>query len=207
MSYQIRERIFTIFSTRKLIAPKMSWSQRKFRSIDFIMNQNTVGCAPWHFFIGSDKKMILFLDFDGVLHSEPCYDETQLFSSLPPLEAMLRDFPEVKIVISSTWRESRSLSELQSFFSHDIGARIIGVTPSWRDIPDLVEVIGYQRHAEIEAWIRNSEMPWQPWIAVDDKPFLFKPFLPNLIKTNSSTGLDEIAIASLRQRLQSAIWK
>jgi len=151
--------------------------------------------------------MILFLDFDGVLHSEPCYDETQLFSCLPRLEATLRDFLEVKIVISSTWRESRSLSELQSFFSHDIGERIIGVTPSWRDIPGIVEVIGYQRHAEIEAWIRNSEMPWQQWIAVDDKSYLFKPFLPNLIKTSSSTGLDEIAIASLRQRLEAAIWK
>lgn len=152
-------------------------------------------------------QMILFLDFDGVLHTDPCYDETQLFSCLPPLEAMLRDFPEVEIVISSTWRESRSLSELKSFFSHDIGARIIGVTPIWRDIPGIVEVIGYQRHAEIEAWIRNSEMPWQQWIAIDDKSYLFKPFLPNLIKTNSSTGLDEIAIASLRQRLEAAIQK
>jgi hypothetical protein len=151
--------------------------------------------------------MILFLDLDGVLHTDPCYDETQLFSCLPPLEAMLRDFPEVEIVISSTWRESRSLSELKSFFSHDIGERVVGVTPFWRDIPSIVEVIGYPRHAEVEAWIRNSEMPWQQWIAVDDKPYLFKPFLPNLIKTNSSTGLDQTAIANLRQRLEATILK
>ncbi|MFZ3000646.1 MAG: HAD domain-containing protein [Undibacterium umbellatum] len=54
--------------------------------------------------------MILFLDFDGVLHPEPCYDKTQLFSCLPRLEAILRDFPTVQIVISSTWRKNWSIT-------------------------------------------------------------------------------------------------
>lgn len=148
--------------------------------------------------------MILFLDIDGVLHPEPCFDKTQLFSCLPRLEAVLRDFPEVQIVISSTWRESRSLSELKTFFSPDIAARVIGVTPLWRDIPSIVEVIGYQRHAEIEAWIRNSEMPWQKWIVIDDKSYLFKPFLPNLLKTDSTTGLDQNTAAVLRQRIKAS---
>ena len=56
--------------------------------------------------------MILFLDFDGVLH--PLHDNVptpenhdnvptpadQLFCYLPRFEAVMRDFPMVKIVIS-----------------------------------------------------------------------------------------------------------
>ncbi|MFZ6681997.1 HAD domain-containing protein [Undibacterium sp. Tian12W] len=149
--------------------------------------------------------MILFLDFDGVLHPEPCFDKPQLFSCLPRLEAVLRDFPTVLIVISSTWRENRSITELRSFFSSDIGARIIGATPARKDIPDIIEVIGYQRHAEIEGWLRLSGEPWKDWVAIDDKSYLFKPFLRNLIKTDPARGLDEHAEIVLRQYLAKAL--
>ncbi|MFZ3001111.1 MAG: HAD domain-containing protein [Undibacterium umbellatum] len=145
--------------------------------------------------------MILFLDFDGVLHSEPCYDKAQLFSCLPRLEAVLREFPEVQIVISSTWRESRTISELKSFFSFDIGERIIGATPLWTEISAIVEIIGYQRHSEIEGWLRQSCEPWRDWVAIDDKPYLFKPFLKNLVKTNPNVGFDESAEIALRMCL------
>jgi hypothetical protein len=52
--------------------------------------------------------VILFLDFDGVLHPEGeahIHDGGADFCFLPRLEALLREFPEVKIVISSAWRE------------------------------------------------------------------------------------------------------
>jgi hypothetical protein len=142
--------------------------------------------------------MILFLDFDGVLHSEPCYDQTKLFCFLPRLEKVLRDYPQIDVVISSTWRESRTLHELQGFFSADIAPRVVGVTPSWRDYPDLFEVNGFQRHTEILAWIRYSSEPWVKWVAVDDKAFLFKPFLKNLVRTSSLTGFDATAENQLR---------
>lgn len=145
--------------------------------------------------------MILFLDFDGVLHPEPCYDQENLFCHLPKLEKVLSDFPQVRIVISSTWRENRSLETLRSFFSAANRNRIIDVTPSWRDHPELLEVIGYQRQTEIEAWLRSSSEPWLTWVAIDDKPFLFRPFLKNLIKTNSETGFDLEAENKLRAHL------
>lgn len=142
--------------------------------------------------------MILFLDFDGVLHPEPCFDQTKMLCFLPRLERVLRDHPQIKIVISSTWRESRSLQELQRLFSENIAQRVIGVTPCWRDYPELFEVNGYQRHTEILTWIRFSEEPWVKWIAVDDKAFLFKPFLKNLVRTQSLTGFDAAAENQLR---------
>lgn len=143
----------------------------------------------------------MFLDFDGVLHPEPCYDDRQLFSCLPRLENVLRDFPAVQIVISSTWRDKYSLVELKALFAADIACRIIGVTPNWQEIPDIVSSIGHQRHAEIEGWLRQSGEPWHSWLAIDDKPYLFKPFLKNLIKTNSLSAFDVDAEKRLRQSL------
>lgn len=145
---------------------------------------------------------ILFLDFDGVMHPEPCYDKSQLFCCRPRLEKVLADFSHVEIVISSTWRENRSLAELGEYFSLEYRNRVIDVTPFWKDIPDIVEVIGYQRHSEIEGWLRKSRAPWRPWIAIDDKPYLFRPFLDNLIKTNPAVGFDEAAERQLRSKLQ-----
>lgn len=76
--------------------------------------------------------MILFLDFDGVLH--PFHRPLGTFVLLSYFEDVLRDFPAVNIVISSTWREEYSLPQLQKFFSEDIARRIIDVTPSWQDL-------------------------------------------------------------------------
>jgi len=148
--------------------------------------------------------LFLFLDFDGVLHPDPCQDEGILLCHLPRLEAILRDFPAVEIVISSSWRNTRDLSQLRSYFNPDIAPRIIGVTPFWRDHEYLLCVIGsYQRHVEIEAWLRASGRPWESWIALDDKPYWFRPFLPNLVACAPQTGLtDEVEII-LRKKLSA----
>lgn len=145
--------------------------------------------------------MIIFLDFDGVLHPEPCYDQDDLFCYLPRLENVLIEFPQVNVVVSSTWRDTRSLDTLRGFFSVEIRDRIIGTTPKWREHIELFDVLGYQRQTEIEAWLRGSGEPWLPWVAIDDKPYLFRPFLPNLIKTESSTGFNENAEMKLRTLL------
>ena len=46
--------------------------------------------------------LILFLDFDGVLHPEHCH-ESKHFCCLPVLESALRQVPEFELVITSTW--------------------------------------------------------------------------------------------------------
>ncbi len=145
--------------------------------------------------------MILFLDFDGVLHPEPCYADAQLFCRLPLLENLLRGFPDVDVVISSTWRETRTIDELRARFSADIGRRIIGVTPKWLDLPELFEIIGYQRHTEVEGWIRQSGKPWEKWVALDDKPWLFKPFLSNLVVCDTAIGLNDSVLTDLAIKL------
>ena len=148
--------------------------------------------------------MILFLDFDGVLHPAVNYDATQLLTKLPLLEAILRQHPSVEIVVSSTWRETRTLSELRALFSPDIASRVIGVTPAWRDIQDEASYGAYVRQAEIEAWLKSTGRIWEQWLAVDDQAHLFKPFCKNLFVTNAATGLTASDCEVLVQRLSAA---
>lgn len=147
--------------------------------------------------------MILFLDIDGVLHPEPSYREDHLFCHLPRLEKILRDFPSVEIVISSTWRETRTIEELRALFSEDIGKRIVGVTPFWQDLPELFDVVGnYRRQVEVEGWLRQSNRIWESWTALDDRRYWFRPFLKNLVWCDSAIGLDENVEVCLREALK-----
>ncbi len=148
--------------------------------------------------------MVLFLDIDGVLHPAICSSDADLLCRRPLLEAVVRECPQVEIVISSTWRESRTLPQLQALFSADISARIIGVTPVWQAIQDEASMETYVRQAEIEAWLRQAGRVREPWVALDDLPSLFRPFLPNLVLSDPMTGLTEEICATLRQRLQGA---
>lgn len=71
--------------------------------------------------------MLLFLDFDGVLHPRAAGEN--LFVHIPRIERVLSDFPAVQVVISSSWREVTPLHELQAIFSEGMRLRIIGTTP------------------------------------------------------------------------------
>jgi len=94
--------------------------------------------------------VILFLDFDGVLHPE---GEDHIlnggadFCFLPRLEALLREFPHVNIVISSSWREQLLYETLLKPFSSDIRDRILGATP-----PSGLGLPPPDESAEPDAW-------------------------------------------------------
>ena len=145
--------------------------------------------------------MIIFLDIDGVLHPEPCARPELVLRELPRLERVLRHFPQAQVVISSTWRDTRTLGELQSLFSPDVAGQVIGVTPAWRDLDQVV--YSYQRQAEVEAWLRENRSPWDRFVVLDDRTWLFSPFYAPLLKCNPLTGMDDRVEQQLRTRLQA----
>jgi len=122
--------------------------------------------------------MILFLDFDGVLH--PRAPGEALFSNLPRLEAVLRDFAFLEVVITSTWREDMSLEELRAKFSPDIQHRVIGTTP----VIEIEFPAGPHgsREEEIHLFLEQENHHIRPWVALDDEEKLFRPRCPNLIQ-------------------------
>lgn len=133
--------------------------------------------------------MILFLDFDGVLHpfSPSNRAGAKDFRNLPELETLLRAYSEVEIVITSTRRLTTVLIGLQKRFSPDIAPRVIGTTPS---LPMLNLETG-QRQAEIDAWLKQHQREHEPWVALDDRADLFRAGAPLVLCCNG-LGADQI---------------
>lgn len=142
--------------------------------------------------------MILFLDFDGVLHPEgeghlPSDDTA--FCFLPDLEALLREYPHVRIVISSSWRERLSFEALLAPFAADIRPRILGVTPPrGTGIPHPFA----HREGEILAWLHSHGAADEPWVALDDAEWQFDRHQDQLVVCGSFVGFDAEACATLR---------
>ncbi|MFJ9452190.1 HAD domain-containing protein [Herbaspirillum sp. NPDC101397] len=138
--------------------------------------------------------MILFLDFDGVLH--PLNREEGTLSRLPQLEITLRKFNEIDIVISSAWRQEYSLTQLRTYFSDDIQRRILDVTPVLDHLDNR-----YLRQAEIDLWLRDAGREYEGWIALDDSEWLFPPGCRNLILVDPEVGFDEAVEDALHRKL------
>ena len=122
--------------------------------------------------------MILFLDFDGVLH--PNNQPDLLFVRVPRLALWLDAWPAVDVVVSSSWRVQHSQQEMVEMLARVIGARVVGCTP-WaaRQRDDNVysalrtTVLTHERQPEVQAWLAASWDPERAWVALDDMPYLF----------------------------------
>lgn len=136
----------------------------------------------------------LFLDFDGVLHPVfPMADwdtaDNQLFAFVPRLESLLRAHPNVRVVISSSWRERRAMDVLREPFSEDIRERIIDKTPV---LPAAERPHGRGvRQLEVERWLKHNGLSDALWVAVDDDDMLYLPGAP-LVVAHDRIGDQEV---------------
>jgi hypothetical protein len=158
---------------------------------------------------------ILFLDFDGVTHPDPC-EAGQLFRRLPLIEEVLREFEACHIVISSSWRVVHRLDEMRGYFSADMRSRVIDVTPEYRAPNGHLGTADFEPNAhrqwECETWLRNKRVrephdrrAGAAWIAIDDRDYWFRPGCGNLLLTDATTGFgpdDALRLhAMLKQRV------
>lgn len=150
-------------------------------------------------------RPIIFLDFDGVLHPEFSHP-SKYFSCLPHFEAVVRRVPECEIVIASTWRQAHPLSELLKPFASDIAERIVGVTPVAQELVEIPDsLLAYEREAECHAWMRANERGYLPWIAIDDRAWLYRPFSRNVFLLDGSKGMQATDIEPMVLRLLECI--
>jgi hypothetical protein len=166
--------------------------------------------------------MILFLDFDGVLHHEnvtvkpttmldlkehesrfirrdgQLVEGENLFEHADRLALALEPFPDVRIVITSTWRLHFDLDALQRFLPHALADRVIGITPkifSWDGV--------CQRSREIDAYLQNNNRSDESWVALDDHEWRFSYRAgPQLILCNGEEGFTEAVAVVFCQRLR-----
>ena len=141
--------------------------------------------------------MILFLDIDGVLHPDPPQPDQRL-RALPRLVEILRDLPQVEVVISSLWREHLSLDQLRELFPADLRERIIGVTPIAERIDGWLPA---RREGEILEWLEASGRAGEPWLTIDDQAWQFTQHRNRLIACVFYDGRAGEFEAQLRERL------
>ena len=134
--------------------------------------------------------MLSFLDFDGVLRRKqsPLYKLDA--DCVAVFESAVRLLPEAQIVITSSWRDAFSLSQMRALFSPDIAERIVGVTPAEWSHEDQY------RHREVLAFLQRNGHSGTNWVAIDDDPLHYPP-LTNLIVVDAERGFDSAAAARL----------
>jgi hypothetical protein len=145
--------------------------------------------------------LIVFLDFDGVLHPDPCLDAARLFENAPRLAHALGDFPRVALVLSTAWRQTRSFEQLLAPLPALLRHRIVGVTPNFSDFASSAALVPYRRQAECMQWMRHNRLQDEPWLALDDRPSGFTPYCENLIGCHPISGFD----AEVGRRLCSTL--
>lgn len=134
-------------------------------------------------------KILIGLDFDGVLHSttgENLLANTVYINKL--VEELKENNIDCSIVITTTWRKKLSLEKMSSFFSATTQEKIIGVTPDF-------ENYGTNRDLEFSQFRRSYEsqhnMTFDLAYAIDDNARLFSDLPMLLFKTDSKEGFNE----------------
>ena len=135
--------------------------------------------------MSSDK--LLFLDFDGVLHSVEA-NKQELFCKAPLLSNFLSANP-CEIVISSSWRLHFSLEELKQRLQLPLANLIVGKTGP-------CEMGRRSRFAEIQSYISKNK-PQANWRALDDSIKDFPVDCPELIHCDPYEGITEKEIILL----------
>jgi hypothetical protein len=138
--------------------------------------------------------MILFLDFDGVLH--PVGGKAEMFCQLPLLWHLLRACPEVQVVFSTSWRETYRFDYLVDFATSNGGEDLVNRFISSTPVPELSEDDPFDRLSECVAWLQENGHTTSPWLAIDDHEAWFQGS-PNLYLTDKATGLQDSDIEEI----------
>lgn len=155
--------------------------------------------------------MILFLDFDGVLHPETALSTRVNFQHVSLLWQILRSVPEVEVVFATSWRTSHTLDELVAIVTRgggeDLVPRFVGVNPVVDKASREQGDYGHRRD-ECLAWIEanRARFPcWKkdiPWVALDDIAYWYGVPCFNLHMTDYRTGLTEADVAVIIKKLE-----
>jgi hypothetical protein len=159
---------------------------------------------------------VLYLDFDGVLHHEDVYWHPtrgayinahghRLFEHVALLEAILDPYPEVRIVLSTSWVRQYGFSDTAKRLGPTLRAKCIGAT--WHTGMRLNELSYLQLSSGMQ--IVHDVARRQPldWVAVDDDYDGWpEKFEANLVRSHPFIGISAPGVLQeLRHKLQSMV--
>ncbi|WP_177218878.1 HAD domain-containing protein [Polaromonas sp. OV174] len=118
------------------------------------------------------NELVLYLDFDGVLHHENCLwhpkrgaylcapGRYSLFQHSELLERLLEPYPHVKIVLSTSWVRRYGMANTAKRLPPSLQARVIGATFHSRHMNDD-EFTGLARGQQVyEDVLRRRPRKW-----------------------------------------------
>lgn len=134
---------------------------------------------------------VIFLDFDGVLNSDPfrraiysgptaTVDGADLDPANVARVQRICDETGAVIVVSSAWRGFYPIERLRAMLAaKGLTAEVIDVTPS--------KSFGL-RHEEVAEWLFwNQHLDVESYVVLDDNPWAFDP--ARFVRTSDATGI------------------
>ncbi|SIO61541.1 HAD domain-containing protein [Paraburkholderia phenazinium] len=154
--------------------------------------------------------IVLFLDFDGVVHPESVFKirglptlvgEGQLFMWAGLLEEILAAYPNVRIVLSTSWCVHRGFKRARAALPAGLQARVIGST--YHSKKDRTQFLAMSRFDQIVTWLANRNPKPRHWVAIDDDAVGWAEMnLDMLVRTDGERGLSDPSVQrQLRDRL------
>jgi hypothetical protein len=147
-----------------------------------------------------DPLWVCYCDFDGVTHDDAVYATRQggilmrtpgrtLFEWLPVLEELLAPYPDVKIVLSTSWVRVKGFDFAKRQLTPGLQARVIGATFYERETRKF-DFDNMSRGMHICADVRRRR-PTR-WFAIDNDDYAWPAGCrDNLIKTEDRLGLSD----------------
>ena len=118
--------------------------------------------------------MILFLDFDGVLHPAAAYKtkggallkatDHALFEHEDLLRSVLCARPDVRIVLSTSWVVLHGFNDTREFLHKDIQKIVKGAT--WHSSMNRNQWEVMSRYEQIALYVTRHSL--KDWVAIDD---------------------------------------
>ncbi|WP_341674735.1 HAD domain-containing protein [Niveibacterium sp. SC-1] len=148
--------------------------------------------------------MIVFLDFDGVLH--PLNRGPADFARTPLLFPLLDEFSEAKVVLSTSWRYTYPFDVLCAKLPKRLADRIVGMTPLNACQNPAHHHDGRPRwpvrEHECRDWLVAQGLEDAAWLAVDDDREVFSKEAP-VVWCDPREGLTPDAVDQIRARLSA----
>jgi histidinol phosphatase-like enzyme len=129
------------------------------------------------------KQMYLFLDVDGVLTPKLANKEDEYKAKFHPeavkyLRKLLDKF-DLKIIISSSWRNDKSFKWIKNRFEED-DIKIHDITPNHQK---------HKRSKQIQMWLDDNGKNYESFAIIDDEhPDIGKLFPDNFVKVDGKVG-------------------
>ena len=156
---------------------------------------------------------VLYLDFDGVLHHENCLwspkrgpylkapEGHALFQHAALLAELLEPYPDVRIVLSTSWVRSYGCEKTAKRLPADLRDRVIGATWHSGMKPLENEWVSLPRGAQVWGDVKRRKP--RAWLALDDDYVNWpESALENYVRTDDVQGISHPDVEpSIRKKL------